>query len=115
MIKAFSVIITGRNGKLEVARMNTEEPLDKANSGQPRVGYLPISFPKKISHCINNFLVLTSTFRFVFNLHDDLVDQGNITLKSNDRIIHFPFVASNTSSTLDRLVSTDVHEVGVGT
>ena len=36
--QAFSVIVTGRNGKLEVARMNTEEPLDKANSGQPRVG-----------------------------------------------------------------------------
>uniref|UniRef100_A0A0P5IK34 Oligopeptide transporter 1 n=1 Tax=Daphnia magna TaxID=35525 RepID=A0A0P5IK34_9CRUS len=88
--KAFSVIITGRNGKLEVARMNTEEPLDKANSGQPRVG-------------------------FILNLHDDLVDQGNITLKSKDRIIHFPFLASNNSSMLERLVSTDVLEVVVGT
>lgn len=47
--KAFSVIITGRNGKLEVARMNTEEPLDKANSGQPRVGYLPI-FLRMLKH-----------------------------------------------------------------
>jgi hypothetical protein len=39
-IQAFSVVVTVRNGKLEVARMKTEEPLDKANSGHPRVGYL---------------------------------------------------------------------------
>ncbi|EFX84703.1 hypothetical protein DAPPUDRAFT_99512 [Daphnia pulex] len=88
--KAFSVVITVRNGQLEVARMKTEEPLDKANSGHPRVG-------------------------FIFNLNNDSYDQGNITLKSSSKIFHLPFVASNFSSTLDRLVSTDTTEVDVGT
>ncbi|XP_046443398.1 solute carrier family 15 member 1-like [Daphnia pulex] len=88
--KAFSVVVTVRNGKLEVARMKTEEPLDKANSGHPRVG-------------------------FIFNLNNDSYDQGNITLKSSSKIFHLPFIASNFSSTLDRLVSTDTIEVDVGT
>jgi hypothetical protein len=52
--------------------------------------------------------------RFVLNLNDDTFDQGNITLKSSERIIHFPFVASNGSSAIDRLLSTDVYEVAVG-
>lgn len=37
-VQAFSVVVTGRNGQLALTRRNTEEPLDKANSGQPRVG-----------------------------------------------------------------------------
>ena len=39
VMKAFSVMITGRSGQLLVSRMATEEPLEKANSGLPRVGY----------------------------------------------------------------------------
>lgn len=38
-MKAFSVIITARAGRLELVRMSKEDPLRKSSSGRPRIGY----------------------------------------------------------------------------
>jgi len=37
--QAYSVMITGRNGHLELIRMIKEEPLQKSSSGKPRLAY----------------------------------------------------------------------------
>lgn len=45
---------------------------------------------------------------------DDLIEEGNITMKSNDKVIHFPFNVSSVF-TVNRIVSTGVLEVPIGT
>ena len=50
--------------------------------------------------------------RFIYNLKNDSISEGNITLKMKDEFIYFPF---NSASILGRVASTQVMEVPVGT
>jgi len=86
-------VITSRDGKVEVVRMEREDPLQKSSSGLPRV-------------------------TFIFSMGDDLFNEGNITIRSIDsKPIHFPFSALNSTSNqqLSRLVGVETHEVDIGT
>ncbi|XP_032791790.2 solute carrier family 15 member 2 isoform X1 [Daphnia magna] len=85
--KAFSVIVTGHNSKLDLMRMENEEPLDKSSTGQPRVG-------------------------FVFRQDDQVPNQGNITLKAGERIVSFTRKLIASSSLF---IQTDVREIDAGT
>ena len=84
-------MITNVDGRLVLARINKEEPLDKSSSGLPRI-------------------------TFIFNKGNDLFSDGNVTLRTNGSdAIHFSFDYNSSSYQLNRLIGTGNKEIEIET